>query len=365
MPIYTSYPKNEYDLLKKEIDAALKKVLKRGVYILGEEVERFEQEFAEYIGAVHCIGVSSGTDALFLALKALGIGPGDEVITTSFTAAFTAFAVVYTGAKPVFVDINPDTYNIDELAIEQVISKRTKAIIPVHLFGQPANIKKIVEVARRNRLYVVEDACQAHGAKVGNKQVGTFGDIACFSFYPTKNLGAIGDGGAIVTDNKRIADKVRLLRNGHQTKKYYHTATGYNCRLDELQAAILRVKLRYVEGFIEERRTIAGNYNNLITAPHIIKPFTKNNVRHVVHLYVIRTPKRNQLLKLLAKNNIFTQVHYPWPIHKLPAFKILPELSLPVSEMASKQVLSLPVYPGLSSKDIKKIIDIINNWGMA
>lgn len=362
MPIYTSFPKNEYDLLKKEIDAAIKKVMQSGVYILGEEVERFEQEFARYIGATHCIGVSSGTDALFLALKALGIGPGDEVVTTTFSAAFTAFAIVYTGAKPVFVDINPDTYNIDESAIEQVINERTKAILPVHLYGHPAGIKKIIQIARRNRLYVVEDACQAHGAKVGNQPVGTFGDIACFSFYPTKNLGAIGDGGAVVTDNKRIADMVRLLRNGSQTKKYYHTAIGYNCRLDELQAAILRVKLRYLDRFIEERKGIAARYNELITSPRITKPAVEGNVQHAFHLYVIGAPNRNKLRDMLAEKDIFAQVHYPWPLHKLPAFSYLPKQSLPISERISRQVLSLPLTYGLNSRAIRKIAKVINSY---
>lgn len=359
MALYTSYPKDEYTLLKKEINRAIQQVLDSGLYVLGPQVTQFEQEFAQYIGTKYCVGVGNGTEALFLALKALDIGPGDEVITTPFTAAYTAFAIIYAGAKPVFVDIRPDTFNIDETAIARAITKRTKAIIPVHLFGQPANIVQIQKIAKQHKLYVIEDCCQAHHAAVGQRTVGTFGDIACFSFYPTKNLGAIGDGGAVVTNNKKLADRIQLLHNGHQTTKYYHTALGYNTRLDEIQAAILRVKLRHLNVLIEKRQTIAKYYDGMITADHIIKPTVVPNVRHVFHLYVIRTAKRDQLQKRLAAENIHTQVHYPWPLHRLPAFAFLKTKSLPISEQAARESLSLPMYPGLTKTAVRKIVQIV------
>lgn len=363
MPIYTSYPKNEYDLVKTDINTAIQRVFNSGIYVLGPEVTAFEQEFAKYVGVKHCVGMNNGTDALTLALRALHIGPGDEVITTPFTAAYTALSIMYVGAKPVFVDIDPETYTIDATKIEAAITKRTKAIIPVHLFGQPADMAKIMPIARKHKLKVIEDACQAHGAQVGKRKVGTFGDITCFSFYPTKNLGGIGDGGAIVTNNSPLAKKLDLLHNGHQTKKYYHTEVGYNTRLDEIQAAILRVKLKNLPAFISQRQAIAKAYDNGITHSTIVKPVVANGMKHVYHLYVIRHPKRDQVMKLLAKQDIHVQIHYPWPLHKLPAFKsVVPKnIKLPVSELASKQVLSLPIYPGLATRDINHVISAVNS----
>lgn len=359
MSLYTSFPYNEYHLVKGDIERAIQKVLKSGVYVLGETVGQFEAEFANYIGVNHCIGVANGTDALFLALKALNIGVGDEVITTPFTAAFTALAIAATGAKPVFVDIEPDTFTINPLLIEKAITKRTKAIMPVHLFGKPANIPAIMKLAKQHKLKVIEDACQAHGAELNGKRVGTFGDVACYSFYPTKNLGGIGDGGAIVTNNKALAEKIRLLRLGGQTKKYYHTILGYNSRLDEIQAAILRVKLQHLDEFISMRQEIARQYDTTLADTNLVLPVHPDNERHVFHLYVVRTNKRDQLQTSLAKHDVITQVHYPWPLHKLPAFNYLPKKSLPVSERAAKTALSLPIYPGLKKIEVQKIVDLI------
>lgn len=361
MALYTSYPKDEYTLLKKPIQQAIQRVLDSGIYVLGKEVSSFEQEFAQYSGLKYAIGVGNGTDALFISLKALGIGSGDEVITTPMTAAYSAFAVMYAGATPVFVDVHPDTFEMDETQLEQAITKRTKAIIPVHLFGQPCNIVAIMQIAKRHKLKVIEDCCQAHGAQVGKRRVGTFGDIACYSFYPTKNLGGIGDGGAILTNNKSLAEKVRLLHNGHQTAKYYHTAVGYNTRLDEMQAAILRVKLNHLDQFIAKRQQIASWYDQYLDDAVVVKPAVRNNVRHVYHLYVIQSKQRDHLQKVLAKNNIFTQVHYPWPLHKLPAFSGLKKkYRLPHSELISQEALSLPIYPGLDKRSVKRIAEIIN-----
>lgn len=361
MPLYTSYPKDEYTLLKKPIQQAVQRVLDSGLYVLGPEVAAFEQEFADYAKLRYAIGVNNGTEALFFALLGLGIGPGDEVITTSMTAAYTAFAVIYTGATPVFVDVHPDTYEIDETQIKRRITQRTKAIIPVHLFGQPCNIQAIMRIAKRHHLKVIEDCCQAHGAQVGQRRVGTFGDVACYSFYPTKNLGAIGDGGAVLTNNKPLAQKIRLLHNGHQTTKYYHTAVGYNSRLDEMQAAILRVKLKQLDRFIAKRQAIAALYDRLLDDTKVTKPVISDHVRHVYHLYVIRSKQRDALQQRLAKAGIMTQVHYPWPLHCLPAFAFLKKkYQLPVSEQMSQEALSLPMYPGLTTVAVHKIAKLVN-----
>ncbi|MBI4407199.1 MAG: DegT/DnrJ/EryC1/StrS family aminotransferase [Candidatus Kerfeldbacteria bacterium] len=361
MPLYTSYPKDEYTLLKKPIQQAIQRVLDSGIYVLGKEVASFEQDFAHYSGLQYAIGVGNGTDALFLSLKALEIGPGDEVITTPMTAAYSAFSVVYAGATPVFVDVHPDTFEIDETQLERAITKRTKAIIPVHLFGQPCNIVAIMKVAKRHKLKVIEDCCQAHGAMVGKRRVGTFGDLACYSFYPTKNLGGIGDGGAVLTNNKGLAAKIRLLHNGHQTSKYYHTAVGHNTRLDELQAAILRVKLGHLDQFIAKRQQVAAWYDAWLDGTTVTKPVVTKGVRHVYHLYVVRSKQRDRLQQTLAKAGIITQVHYPWPLHKLPAFDFLEKTyRLPHSELISQQALSLPMYPGLTRANVRQICKIVN-----
>ncbi len=361
MSLYTSYPKDEYTLLSKDIKKAIADVLDSGLYVLGPQVSAFEKEFAHYANRKYAIGVGNGTEALFLALQAFKIGKGDEVITSPFTAAYTAFSIIYSGATPVFVDIDPDTFNLDTCQLERAVTRRTKAIIPVHLFGQACDIAGVIKVARRHNLKVIEDCCQAHGAKVGGRMVGTFGDIACYSFYPTKNLGAIGDGGAVVTNDKLVAEKISMLHNGHQTTKYYHTAVGYNSRLDEMQAAILRIKLRQLDKFIQKRQTIAQWYNQEINNPKIKKPVIQGNRRHVFHLYVIQTQQRDALQKQLAAAGIITQVHYPWPLHKLPAFKFLRRrYHLPISERLSRQSLSLPMYPGLTQTDVKRICTIIN-----
>ena len=363
MPLYTSFPKKEYELIKENIHDAIERVLESGIYILGKEVQAFEKEFAEYIGTKHCVSVGNGTDALFLALKALGIGQGDEVITTPLTAAFTSLPVLATGATPVFVDINLHTYNIDETLIESAITPKTKALLPVHLFGQPANIEAISKIAQEHQLFLIEDACQAHGASWNSQKIGTFGDISCFSFYPTKNLGAIGDGGVIVTNNAKLADEINILNVGGQTKKYYHIKPGYNSRLDELQAAILRTKLQKLDDWISLRQNIAAQYDAGITNPLIIKPTRSPEAKHVFHLYVIRVKdgKRDSLQVKLAENDIHTQVHYPWPLHLLPAFQTNTRYStLPIAEEASQSILSLPIYPGLGDEDVQHIIDIVN-----
>lgn len=348
---------SEYRELKPEIDQAIQSVLDRNQFILGPEVEAFENEFAAYSEARHAIGVNSGTSALHLALLALGIAPGDEVITVPFTFFATIATIHYVGATPVLVDIHPSTFNIDVQQIESRITPRTRAILVVHLYGQPADMDAIQEIAQRHGLPVVEDAAQAHGAQYKGRKVGAIGDIGCFSFYPTKNLGAPGEGGMVVTNNPDYAHKVRLLRDWGQEQKYRPSLRGFNYRLQGLQAAVLRVKLRRLETWIEARRANAAAYDQLLRGSDVHPPTASPESRHVYHLYTIRSADRDALQKRLATEGVPTAVHYPLPLHLLPAYADprYPSGSFPVAEACAQTVLSLPVHPFLTTAQIDRI----------
>ncbi len=358
--------KREYEEIKAEIDQAIKGVIKRGRFILGEEVERFEEEFSKFIGARYGIAVNSGSDALYLALRALGIGEGDEVITVSYTFISTADAIIRNGAAPVFVDIEPETYTIDPHQIEKRITRKTKAIIPVHIYGHPADMDPIIEIARKHNLFVVEDACQAHGAEYKGKRVGSIGDLGCFSFYPTKNLGAYGDGGIVVTNNMDLTKRLRKLRNYGQDKKYYHDISGVNSRLDEIQAAILRVKLRHLAVWNQRRRAIAEFYKRLLEGVDLILPIERDYAKHVYHLYVIRDKRRDVLQAHLRKNGINTLIHYPVPVHMQRPYQHFKKRALlSVTEQISREILSLPMHPWLSGEEIKKIAIQVKDYERA
>jgi len=355
--------KSEYDTIKKEINQAIKRILERQYFILGQELESFEINFSKYLGVKFSIGVNSGSDALNLALRVCGIGKRDEVLTVSHTFVSTVDAILRNRAKPVFCDIDPKTYNIDLLEIENKITKKTKAILPVHLYGTPAEIEGIMKIAEENDLLVIEDACQAHGAEYKDKKIGTFGDLACFSFYPSKNLGCYGDGGIIVTNNEEFAEKLKLLRNYGQKKKYNHEILGINSRLDEIQAAILNVKLKYLEEWNEKRRQCAKIYNQLLNQK-IIKPFVKKYIKPVYHLYVIRSKNRDELMEYLRIKKIPTLIHYPIPIHKQKAYSLYNTLCLPNTEKIVDEILSLPMHPWLKQQEIEFICNKINEFEM-
>lgn len=350
--------KRQYKVLKHEINPVIKRVLENTQYILGNEITQFEKEFADFCEVKYCVGVDSGTSALELSLKALGIGKGDEVITTSNTFIATAFAISLTGAKPVFVEVDPQTYNIDPEKIPEKITSRTKAIIPVHLYGQPAEMDEVVRIAKENDLHIVEDACQAHGAEYKGQKAGSFGDAGCFSFYPSKNLGAFGDGGAVVTNNKELADQIKMLRNYGQREKYHHQMLGYNKRLDTLQAAILRVKLKHLEVWNQKRRENAALYTKLLSDTKLVTPYVPDHVKPVYHLYVIRSAQRNKLQNHLKNNNVSTGIHYPVPIHLQEAYSSLgiEQGSFPITEQYANEVLSLPMYPELTEEQINFVV---------
>jgi len=353
--------KRQYLSVKKEIDRAIQEVIDKSAFIMGENVEEFENEFAEFCGVEYGVGTSSGTTALHLALVVCGIKQGDEVITVPYTFIATTEAVSHTGAKVVFVDIEDRSYTMDPEKIEKVITERTKAIVPVHLFGQPADMDKIIEIAKKHNLIVIEDACQAHGAEYKGKKVGSLGDIACFSFYPGKNLGAYGDAGMVVTDNKELAEKVRLLRNHGRAEKYCHQVEGYNYRLDAIQAAILRVKLRHLEEWTEKRRINAKLYNEFLKGNKVKTPLEMEYAKHVYHLYVIKTEERQELYLKLRENGISAAIHYPFPLHLQEAYRYLgwKKGDFPISEACSEGLLSLPMFPELTEDEIKRIVDII------
>ncbi|KPJ73549.1 transcriptional regulator [Parcubacteria bacterium DG_74_1] len=356
----------QYKSIKKEIDTAIKRVLDDANFIGGKGVQELEKEVAKFCGVKYAIGVNSGTDALFLSLKSLGIGPGDEIITTPFTFIATAGVIANCGAKPIFVDIDPNTFNINSSKIEKAITKKTRVILPVHLFGQMADMTVIMRIARKHNLCVVEDAAQAIGAEYKGKKAGAIGDLGCFSFFPSKNLGAYGDGGMIITNKKKLAEKIRLLKNhGSSPKeKYLNLSIGTNSRLDALQAAILRVKLRYLSRWSEERAERASYYSKkLKRVEDIITPLTESKRNHIFHQYTIRTKSRDKLRKYLEEKGIPTMIYYPLSLHLQPAFKYLnyKEGNFPEAERVAKEVLSLPIYPELRKKRqnfiIKKIID--------
>jgi dTDP-4-amino-4,6-dideoxygalactose transaminase len=349
--------KAQYSSIKPEIDAAIARVLDSGQFVLGPEVAGFERDFAVYCGASECIAVNSGTSALHLALLAAGVGPGDEVVTVPFTFVASIAAILYAGARPVLVDIDPRSFTIDPAAIEAAITPRTKAILPIHLYGQTADMDPIMEVARRHGLVVIEDAAQAHGAKYKGRPAGSIGDMACFSFYPGKNLGAYGEGGAVTTNNPEYARTIRMLRDWGQDRKYHHVLRGYNFRMEGFQGAILRVKLRHLEKWTERRRGIVRQYNELLADCDIQKPNEMPWAHHVFHVYTIRAEDRDAMQSGLTEQGIQTGIHYPVPAHLQPAYSDLGygPGDFPQSEAASKQVLSLPLYPELSSQAIAEV----------
>jgi dTDP-4-amino-4,6-dideoxygalactose transaminase len=352
--------------LSCEFQDAFMRVLKRGDFILGEDVSRFERDFGRFCRAKYAVGVSSGTDALFLALMALGIGPGDEVIVPTYTYIASALAVSYTQAHPVFVDIDERTYNIDPGLIERAITKRTKAIMPVHLYGQPARMESILKIAAARNLRIIEDAAQAHGAAItlsGNtRYTGTMGDIGCFSFYPSKNLGGLGDGGMCVTDDEKLYKKLLKLRDYGRVSKYEHAFIGYNARLDTIQAALLRIKLRYLRGWNISRQRVAAEYNRLFArVPGITVPFKDTGVNHVYHVYAIRVPHRNDVIKELTMKGISAIIHYPIPVHLQEAYKGLgyKKGDFPAAERVCSEILSLPMYPHMDKKQIQYVVDAV------
>ncbi|HEY5616568.1 MAG TPA: DegT/DnrJ/EryC1/StrS family aminotransferase [Vicinamibacterales bacterium] len=351
----------EYRLLKPEIDAAIEGVLRDGKYVLGPAVESFERDFAVYCGTRHAVAVNSGTSALHVALLAAGVRPGDEVVTVPFTFVATVAAIEYAGAKPVFVDIDPDDYTMDPSALERAITPRTRAVVPVHLFGQPADMHAIVDIARRHRLVVIEDACQAHGAEYEGRRAGSLGDIGCFSFYPTKNLGAFGEGGAAVTSNSTYADTMKLLRSWGETRRYEHSIRGFNYRMDGIQGAILGVKLKYLERWIDARRGHARTYGRLLSATDVRTPRERQGARHVYHAYSVRLHQRDAWRARLTDNQIQTAVHYPIPVHLQHAYRDLGYNAgdFPVAETVAQEILSIPVFPEITSTQIETVAGVL------
>ena len=356
-------PKAQYLSYKEEIDSAIQRVLDSGWYVLGKEVSAFEKEFAQFNTVSHAIGVGCGTDALHIALRALGIGAGDEVITTAHTAVATASAINLAGAKPIFVDIEPDYFTINPSLIEKAITPNTRAIIPVHIYGQTCDMDAIMTIANKNNLKVIEDCAQALGAEYKGNRAGSIGDVGCFSFYPTKNLGAIGDGGAIVTNNDQLAEKIKLIREYGWEERYVSTVEGWNSRLDELQAAILHVKLNNLDQDNNLRQEHAKNYIKSLSRLPLVLPKIRLNCAHVFHLYVIKTDQRDELKAHLQKHEVNTTIQYPVPIHKQNYYRrFVSELSLPVTEQVAETILSLPMYPELSSEAISQTIDSIKGY---
>jgi len=353
----------QYKSLISEVQQAIAAVLERGDFILGEEVSLFEEEFAVYCGVTQAIGVDSGTSALELALRAFDIGPGDEVITAANTFIASALPISYTGATPVLVDTDPQTYTMDVSLLENSITEQTKAVIPVHLYGQPADMDPIMEIARKYGLVVIEDACQAHGAKYKGKRVGSLGHAAAFSFYPAKNLGAYGDGGMVVTNDERVAKSLQMLRDYGQREKYHHEVLGYNHRLDTLQAAVLRVKLKHLDAWNAARRQHAQLYGELLAHSPVVLP-TEADAEPVYHLYVIRVEHRDALRAYLRDKGIATGIHYPIPVHLQPAYRDLgyEKGSFSVTEEYAEQVLSLPMYAELTPGSIEYVAEAIRDF---
>ncbi len=367
--IHQTNPKANFLQYKVQIETAIQHVLESGWYILGKEVESFEREFANYLDTKYVVGTGSGTEALHLVLRTLEIGEEDAVLTVSHTAVATVAAIELAGATPVFVDIDHLTFNMDPNCLEDVLKKfkssnhKLKAIIPVHLYGQPADMVSIMDIAKRHGLYVIEDCAQAHGAMLKNQKAGTWGHMAAFSFYPTKNLGALGDGGALVTNDPKLYDKARILREYGWKERYISSIPGMNTRLDEIQAAILRVKLRHLDTDNEKRQALAQKYDQLL--PEVINlPKTIPQTKHVYHQYVIRTSDRDALREYLTRQGVGTAIHYPVPVHLQPAYKdrTIHAAELPCTENIAKEILSLPMYPELTDDQLSSICKIITNW---
>lgn len=353
--------KAQYRTIKSEIDEAIQRILDNTSFIMGEEVKLFEDDFAQFCNATYAMGVSSGTDALFLALKAIGLQPGDEVITAPNSFIATTEAISAAGGQIRFVDIELRTYNLDTTKIEAAITDKTRVILPVHLFGQPADMDPILDLARKYDLRVIEDAAQAHGAEYKGRKVGTLGDLACFSFYPGKNLGAYGDAGAVVTANPDLAEKIKMLRNHGRTKKYEHDFEGFNCRLDALQAAVLRVKLKHLESWNSARRKHAGLYKRLLENSDIKLPYELDFNKHVYHIFALRVDKRDAAVDRLKSKGIGAGIHYPIPLHLQPAYRHLgyQKGNFPATEQCSSEFISLPMYPELTGEQIEHVSSTI------
>jgi len=352
-----------YRAIKSEIDEAMANVIDQAAFIGGKYVSQFEEAFASYCGAEYCVGVGNGTDALYIALRALGIGPGDEVITVANSFIATSEAITMTGAKIVFVDCDPQTYNMDMEQVSHAITLRTKAIVPVHLYGQPADMLTLKNLANVHGLFIVEDAAQAHGAEINSRRVGTLGHAGCFSFYPAKSLGAYGDGGAIVTNNEELATKCRMIANHGRMSKYDHDFEGINSRLDGLQAAILNVKLKHLEKWTERRRAVANRYKDLLKSTLVMVPVEAERMRHVYHLFVVRVQNREAVMAELKSRGIETGIHYPIALPNLRAYRYLghtPE-DFPIATKYSKEILSLPMFPELTEDQLLYVCDQLKN----
>jgi len=356
--------RQQYLSIKDEIDASIQRVLTSGWFILGSEVQAFEEEFAAYLGAGHAAGVGSGTEALHLALLACGVGPGDEVITVSHTAVATVAAIELTGARPVFADIDPRSYTMDPTQLEGKIGPATRAILPVHLYGQMADMDPILSIAREHGVKVVEDAAQAHGAEYRGQKAGSMGDVGCFSFYPTKNLGAFGDGGLVATSDAALAERLKLLRQYGWAERYVSSIKGTNSRLDELQAAMLRVKLHKLEEWNGDRRKHATLYDSLLHDAAVVTPVEMEYGKHCYHIYAIRTQYRDQLREFLRERGVGALIHYPVPVHLQEAYKDLGygEGTLPVTEQAAAEVLTLPVAPEVTEEQIRQVCDLVHQF---
>lgn len=356
--------KAQYATIRNEVDAAMQRVLDSTAFILGPEVRVFEEAFAAYCGAAHCVGLSSGTAALELALRALGVGPGDEVITVAHTFIATAEAISAVGATPIFVDVDPCTYTLAPAALEGAITAQTRAVIPVHLYGLPADMARINAIAEAYRLPVIEDAAQAHGAELGGTRVGTLGTMACFSFYPGKNLGAYGDAGALTTNDPALAESVRLLRNHGRREKYLHEVIGFGERLDTLQAAVLQAKLPHLPAWTEARRQLAQRYSEGLAGLSLVLPAFAPEANPVWHLYVVRTERRDALLDWLKTNGVEAGVHYPVPLHLQSAYAHLGygPGAFPVTEEVARTCLSLPIYPEMTAEQQDRVIDLVRRF---
>jgi dTDP-4-amino-4,6-dideoxygalactose transaminase len=347
----------QYRAIKPEIDQAIQKILDTSQFVLGEEVAAFEREFAAHEGAAHAIGVSSGTSALHLAMLAAGVGPGDEVITVPNTFVATVAAIRYAGARAVYVDVDPVTFTMDPARVEAAIGPRTRAIVPVHLYGQPADLDPILELGRRRGLAVIGDAAQAHGARYGGRPIGALGDLVCYSFYPGKNLGAYGEGGAVVTNDERHARTIRMLRDWGQDRKYHHVLAGYNYRMEGMQGAVLRVKLRHLDAWTEARRAHAARYRELLAGAGVGLPVEASGRRHVYHVYAVRTRDRDGTMKALAEQGVQTGIHYPVPVHLQPAYEdaAFRRGDFQHAERAAEEVMSLPMFPEMTEEQLQLV----------
>ena len=349
--------KAQYRQIKPQVAEAVMRVLESGQFVLGPEVEAFEERFADYCDARHCCAVNSGTSALHLALLAAGVGPGDEVITVSMTFVATVASILYSGARPVYVDVDPVTWTMDPALIEAAITPRTKVILPVHLHGLMADMDPIMDIARRHGLTVIEDAAQAHGAEYKGRRAGSIGDLGCFSFYPGKNLGAYGEGGAVVTSRPELARRVALLRDWGQESKYHHVVAGYNYRMDAIQGAILNVKMDYIEDWTEARRMVARRYDQLLASTPLMRPSPPAHSRHVYHVYAIACPRRDDAATALQAAGVGVGIHYPIPVHRQKAYAAIhvEPGSLPETERLAREFLSLPIYPELASEQAAEV----------